>query len=372
MRNQITHVLIATAAACLCGQAGSAPLTSRSTTKQADVVYLSDLNPIAVNDLPYSAGSKALLAGICKMDGTTFAHSVSFRSRGVFKDSDGHVWDKGSVTYDLKGAFEGFEAEVGLEDSKHFHGVPIRVKLARDGQWEPATAETMEGQQPIHVSVSVRGVKQLTLLIESRGFSFETGMLWCGNAKLVRPQRTVMPQPKLESPQLPAGDASTIGQPPGAKLISTNPDQLQPVVDAIQTEAKELFGASKKPSLAIAAIRLISRPGEALAPENAENLREDLRTGLVNTKMFTVLERGQLDEVLRQNRIELKDTFDSETAKRLGKLLKADLFLIGSLSDRGPSVVINISVIDSITGAAAIAKSVTLSASSTSSSSGAG
>jgi TolB-like protein len=111
-----------------------------------------------------------------------------------------------------------------------------------------------------------------------------------------------------------------------------------------------------KPSLAVASFRLV--PEAQLSATNANNVREDLSTALAKAKAFDIVERGQLDQVLKELRIGQSDTFDQATAQQLGRLIGARLVLVGSISDRGAKVVINSRIIDTETGVSAFAANV--------------
>jgi curli biogenesis system outer membrane secretion channel CsgG len=92
----------------------------------------------------------------------------------------------------------------------------------------------------------------------------------------------------------------------------------------------------------------------------AENLLEDLQTAMAKTGVFELVERNQLDRVLRELKIQNSGLIDSATAKRLGKLTGADAVLVGSISDRKDCIVINVRLINTETGRVRIAESETV------------
>lgn len=142
----------------------------------------------------------------------------------------------------------------------------------------------------------------------------------------------------------------------GSKILRLEPDNLKELISDLKLSIAEDPDYSKnKPTLAIAAFKLISRTGEELSPSNADNIREDLSTGLIKSKSFDIVERGQLEKALTELKIGLKDTFDSTTAQKLGRLVNARTVLIGSISDRGTFIVINVRLIDTQTGKSHIA-----------------
>jgi TolB-like protein len=370
--------------ACLATYGRSAPpRTGPGATVGQNEVYLSDLKPAAVCGRTYEPGTgytaSLFAAGTCMLNGEAYRHSLSVANSGFYKNGQSEDRYGGSVTYLINKQYAVFEADAGVSDEYPNEGLVVRFQVKKDGEWTDETESVHAGQAPVHISVSVQGITRLTLYVATgndrngNGFGrvseFASKDVWWGNARLTRHIRSIIERPVGPTTRSDSGTTPTDTGSPGTpepvsadgKILPIGPEQLKGMTESIVSDARaELDLFKDKPTLAIAAIRLISRPGEALAAANADNLREDLRTALVKTKLFTVVERGQLDEILRQNKIELKDTFDSETAKKLGQLLKARFFLIGSLSDRGSSTVINVSIIDSVTGAAAIAENISI------------
>jgi TolB-like protein len=114
--------------------------------------------------------------------------------------------------------------------------------------------------------------------------------------------------------------------------------------------AKEIM---KKGNIAIATFDLI----DISSPSVAKNAVEDLSTSMIN-KGFQLVERGQLDKVLKELKIQSSGAIDPKTAQEIGKLTGADLILVGSISDRGNFVVINARLLETKTGKAIVASRV--------------
>jgi TolB-like protein len=74
-------------------------------------------------------------------------------------------------------------------------------------------------------------------------------------------------------------------------------------------------------------------------------LQEDLLTA-INQNGVNTVERGELERILEEHKIATTGLIDSASAKELGKFLQAEAVLVGSLSDRGESVVLNARWID--------------------------
>lgn len=87
-------------------------------------------------------------------------------------------------------------------------------------------------------------------------------------------------------------------------------------------------------------------------------LQEDLLTA-INQNGVNTVERGELNRILDEHKIAETGLIDSASAKELGKFLQADAVLVGSVSDRGESLVINARWIDLKTGEAPAGASAT-------------
>ncbi len=218
------------------------------------------------------------------------------------------------------------------------------------------------GDQPIRISVPITDVARLELRVDTGyyGHDFAPGEVWWGDARLVKGQLAKpIPSPDPPIPSPPSQEEDPVPGPNGKKVLRLDPEKLEALATKLKAEVANDPDLSKsKPKLAVAAFKLI--PAEELAPSNVENVREDLSNTLINTKAFTVVERGQLDQALKELKIQLSDTFDSATAQKLGKLVGARVVLIGSISDRGNYTIINARLIDTATGEARMAASVEL------------
>lgn len=63
-------------------------------------------------------------------------------------------------------------------------------------------------------------------------------------------------------------------------------------------------------------------------------IAERITMKLINTNVFQVIERNQLDKVMNELKIENSGIVDAETAKELGKVLGVDAIITGSLVKR--------------------------------------
>ena len=88
-------------------------------------------------------------------------------------------------------------------------------------------------------------------------------------------------------------------------------------------------------------------------------ISEIMRTELVDTNRYRVVERAQINKALSEQKFQKSGLIDDKSAVELGKLLGADLIVIGSVVKIGTSYTINSRMIDMKTGEAKLGKNVT-------------
>jgi TolB-like protein len=114
------------------------------------------------------------------------------------------------------------------------------------------------------------------------------------------------------------------------------------------------FAAEKKSSVAVLDFESVGAEehlGRAVA--------EVIRTELIDTRKFRVVERSQISKALTEQRFQQSGVIDEKSATAIGKLLGADMIIIGSVVRMGSSYTINSRMIDVKTGEATLGKSVT-------------
>ena len=85
-------------------------------------------------------------------------------------------------------------------------------------------------------------------------------------------------------------------------------------------------------------------------------LAEIVRTELIGTDKFIVLERGELEKVLTEQELSMSGVTDSETAVEVGKLVGAEFVLVGSISRLGNTYILNVRLIKVESGEATLGK----------------
>jgi TolB-like protein len=86
---------------------------------------------------------------------------------------------------------------------------------------------------------------------------------------------------------------------------------------------------------------------------------EIMRTELVGTDRFRVVERAQIKQALNEQALQMSGAIDTKSAIELGKLLRADLIIVGSVVKIGSSYTINSRMIDVKTGEAQLGRNAT-------------
>jgi len=126
-------------------------------------------------------------------------------------------------------------------------------------------------------------------------------------------------------------------------------ESLRRQIDA-KSEVKERLAEAK---IAISTFKLV----DIASPSVADNVAEDLSTSLLKTD-FTTIERGQLDKVLKELKVQDSAMIDPETAVKIGELAGCDIVMVGSISDRGQFIVINARFLETATGKTVAAERV--------------
>ncbi len=327
--------------------------TAEGTVRQSNVTYLADLAPAAINERVPDKNylSRYWKNGECTFQGHKYDRSISF----------GRDYGHCMTVFLTAGKYDYLEATVGIDDHYPHEQDKINVEIVGDDKQlylSGKEADVGVGSKPVHIHIPIKDIGRLKLLIHGHG-DFHAGDVWWGDARVIKGNS---PAPKPPKPNPGDEDKGTEPTPPqaiGKRTLRIDPDKIKELASELKAKvAKDADLARAKPTLAIAAFQLI--PADTLSSDNANNMREDLSTALIDTEAFEVVERGQLDKALEELKLAKKDIFDSSTAQKLGKQVGARVVMIGSISDRGEYAVVNVRLIDTATGKARIAGSVKL------------
>jgi TolB-like protein len=206
-----------------------------------------------------------------------------------------------------------------------------------------------ERSEPLRIVLKVTDAKRIGLGAHGR----RTGNVIWGEPRFLKfDPSTVTPPPP--PPPLPVPALPVAG-----KVLRLDPEKITQLAEALKARVEkdpDLKGL--RPTLALASFTLI--PAGGLSASNADNVREDLSTALIDTGAFDFVERAQLNKAFAELNLASSDLIDSASAQKLGKLVNARTVLIGSISDRGTYTVINARIVDTETGRIRIAASVEL------------
>ncbi len=114
------------------------------------------------------------------------------------------------------------------------------------------------------------------------------------------------------------------------------------------------FAADKKYSVAVLDF-------ESMGTEEyiGKAVSEIMRTALVRNQKFKVVERAQINKALTEQKFQKSGMIDDKSAVEIGKVLGADLIIVGSVVKIGNAYTINSRMIDVKTGEAKLGRNVT-------------
>ncbi len=78
----------------------------------------------------------------------------------------------------------------------------------------------------------------------------------------------------------------------------------------------------------------------------ANAVTDIIRTDMVNSGLFVVLERAQISEILKEHGLGMAGCTDEECAIQIGKLLSAKKILLGKVVKMGENILITAQIVD--------------------------
>ena len=123
-------------------------------------------------------------------------------------------------------------------------------------------------------------------------------------------------------------------------LFSCSTKKSNVVQTKVQTE-KTVEVTEKKDRIAVLDLKTVNLPSE-----KSRIVSELIRTDLINTNKFTVIERSQVDMIFKEHGFSSTGVTDDSSAARIGKLLAAQKILIGTVMKLGESIVVTCRVVD--------------------------
>jgi hypothetical protein len=154
------------------------PLLQQIGFRNGRLVYLSDLEPSSVEEVPYFGRrwhyrrDAGLEGGPLKIKGQVYPRGLAVHSRSV-------------LNYAIGGQFQSFKATVGFDDAAGGKGRVV-CRVLGDGRQLWSQSDLRGDQDPVQLDVSIAGVRQLTLEVDF-GELEDTGdrVIW-GGARMLR------------------------------------------------------------------------------------------------------------------------------------------------------------------------------------------
>ncbi len=93
-------------------------------------------------------------------------------------------------------------------------------------------------------------------------------------------------------------------------------------------------------------IAVLDFNADGVAKSTARKISDLIRTEMINTKKYTVIERKQMKVIFKEQNLQMTGCFDETCAIKVGKLLSAQKILIGTIMKLGKPIIINGRIID--------------------------
>lgn len=141
----------------------------------------------------------------------------------------------------------------------------------------------------------------------------------------------------------------------GSTSIVVDSKSLETLANNLAQQVNDAgLAKNGKVQLAITKFKLVSICKKSVS----DDVLDDLSTYLLKTKTFKLIEREQLEKAIKELKFNLTGFIEPKKAIELGKMVGAQAILIGSVSDRGATVMVNARIINTKTGEADIAENV--------------
>jgi hypothetical protein len=302
------------------------PLAAAPAEDDLDVMYLADMTPLETNSIENMRPRTLILRA--EMDGVVYANSLGLKAPRA-----GPV----HATFNLGRKYARFQSRIGLPDNLAIRG-RLSFEVVADGREIFKSPIMRMGDTSTAVDLDVTGVQRLT--VRARNLDAKEGYLiaW-GDAKLLPPGRPTT------NDQRPTTARS---QEPGAAAPVWAVDGAG--VDALAKALKRGLttrAAGVKGAVVLAEFRGIDLP----TPSATRVFAEELATALIRQGV-PLVERGQLDATMAAMKLTPDAGLSPARVKELGRRAGAALLIVGSLADRGDTVVANARILRTDTGAA--------------------
>ncbi|MBI4977859.1 MAG: hypothetical protein HZC28_10265 [Spirochaetes bacterium] len=86
--------------------------------------------------------------------------------------------------------------------------------------------------------------------------------------------------------------------------------------------------------------------GKAVSADDASALADSFRAYLVDTKMFTVIDRASMDKIMKEQSFQQTGCSDTACAVQIGKILNMEYMFTGTLSKFGSTYTVSVNLIN--------------------------
>lgn len=254
-------------------------------------------------------------------------------------DIDEVIWP----TWKVPNGYTVLEGFFGVQDGR----TPKKTATLRvlvDGDIVK-TFQASPMQKATRVSVSLNGGRSLRLEYEGAGAILD-------EPKLLSGPTPGPPNPMVTSSAY-SGSTSSGNSPANFAVDPKDLDSLAANLRKRVDNDADLRRRVNEGQIALMTFTLVDISSAAVAT----NVVEDLSTAMINSG-FKLVERGQLDKVLRELKVQQSGLMDPQTIQKVGVQTGCDLILLGSISDRGQFAAINSRLVETATGKALAAERV--------------
>ncbi len=120
--------------------------------------------------------------------------------------------------------------------------------------------------------------------------------------------------------------------------------KIQALTVTIEESVKPLI--AEKGRIKVAVIELENLSNRAREENLGRIVSELLTTSLIQADVFSVIEREQLEKVMKEHKLNMTGIIDVDSAKQMGMILAVDAILCGSVSEIKDFIDINVRLID--------------------------
>jgi TolB-like protein len=129
-----------------------------------------------------------------------------------------------------------------------------------------------------------------------------------------------------------------------APLVQTLSEKIKPATATVTTAAIPQSPPRKKISIAVIEFKTLNQEAQQISLGNL--VSETFTSSLVNSSAFRIIERNQLDKVIKEMEMNQTGFIETTDAVEIGKMLHADAIITGSVALLAGQIQLNARIID--------------------------